>query len=118
MRTAADVLVGLRLRSKSGPRDATLKFQLSAKLNHARSNPRYTAADRAVCSRIQIGIHGLWIRIVMIEQIEELRAKLERPFLADPERFVRRKIKIPNPRQAERVRSWRSSILPELRLYE
>src|SRR5262249_49657292 len=61
---------------------------------------------------------GLRIWIVLIEKVEELSPKLEHAFLPDPERLVRGKIKIPNPRQAERVRSWRSSILPELRLHE
>src|SRR5262245_39705790 len=68
------------------------EIEFCAQLDDAsRHTTPQTASDATECKRLQIEVNRLRIGIVMVEEIENLCAELERARLADPEALLTEK---------------------------
>src|SRR5690242_2733724 len=85
------------------------KYQLRSQLNDAGGDTLDAAPHHSERGGANVEIHGRGIGVVVLQQVEKLRAKLERLIFLEADRLIHREIDILDSRQADSPGARRST---------
>src|SRR5262245_46452512 len=94
------------------------KDELCPELDYSRGDALDSTADHAECRRTAVQVHRGRVRIVVLQEVEELRAEFERLRFLKPKRLVDREVHVCDARQAHRTGAGRGSEAAERNLRE